>query len=135
MSAELVMDKKGLRNFGLIFGLILSVLFGLLFPWLFEYRHPYWPWYISIPVWALAIVVPGALQPFYVVWMKLGAVLGWINTRIILGIVFFLVVFPVSLLMRLFGNDPMRRRLDKNTETYRIKREAVPDKKHVERPF
>lgn len=135
MSTQIEIDNKGLRNFGLVFGLILTILFGLLLPWLLDHRFPYWPWYVAAPVWLLAAFIPAALLPFYRFWMKLGAVLGWINTRIILGIVFFIVVFPISLMMRMFGNDPMRRRIDNSIDTYRVKRESVPDKKHVERPF
>jgi len=42
--------------------------------------------------------------------VALGHVLGWINARIILGIVFFVVVMPIGLVMRLFGKDFLRMR-------------------------
>ena len=55
----------------------------------------------------LSAIAPSLLRPVYRGWMRLGEVLGWINTRIILTLVFFLVVTPIGLLMRLFGRSPM----------------------------
>jgi hypothetical protein len=55
----------------------------------------------------LAAVAPSLLRPVYRGWMRVGEVLAWINTRIILTLVFFLVVTPIGLLMRLFGRSPI----------------------------
>jgi NADH:ubiquinone oxidoreductase subunit 5 (subunit L)/multisubunit Na+/H+ antiporter MnhA subunit len=55
----------------------------------------------------LAAVAPSLLHPVYRGWMRVGEVLGWINTRILLTLVFFLVVTPIGLLMRLFGRSPI----------------------------
>ena len=57
---------------------------------------------------------------------ELGEVLAWINTRIILGVVFYGVVTPLGLLMRLFSRDPMRRQFDRAGESYRIPRVPRP---------
>ena len=54
--------------------------------------------------------------------MKLGHALGWINSRIILGLVFIIVVQPIAFIMNLFGYDPLRK--IKNAEdSYREKNE------------
>ncbi len=55
----------------------------------------------------LAAVAPSLLRPVYRGWMHVGEALGWLNTRIILTLVFFLVVTPIGLLMRLFGRSPI----------------------------
>ncbi len=55
----------------------------------------------------LAAVAPSLLRPVYRGWMRVGEALGWLNTRIILTLVFFLVVTPIGLLMRLFGRSPI----------------------------
>lgn len=55
----------------------------------------------------LAAVAPVLLRPVYRGWMRAGEALGWLNTRILLTLVFFLVVTPIGLLMRLFGRSPM----------------------------
>ena len=54
--------------------------------------------------------------------MALGHALGWINSRIILGLVFILVVQPIAFTMKLFGYDPLRKK--KNDESsYKEKNE------------
>ena len=128
------LGPKALRNFGLVFGTILVALFGLLFPWVFERAWPYWPWIVAAVFWAAALLYPAILGPVYRVWMKFGSVLGWVNTRLILGIMFYLVFLPVGLILKILGKDAMRRRQDVSAESYRIEREA-PDKDHVERPY
>ena len=65
--------------------------------------------------------------------MKIGHVLGWINTRIILGLVFFVMFAPIALLFRVFGRDPMVRRLDDNP-SYRKPSHHLP-RDRIEKPF
>ncbi len=65
--------------------------------------------------------------------MKFGHVMGFINTRILLGLVFYLILTPLGVLMRLFGWDPMQRRLGQNT-SYRVP-SRDKDQRHFERPF
>ena len=56
--------------------------------------------------------------------MKLGEILGWINTRIILGAIFFGVVTPMGLIRRMLGKDSMGRRRKSDAESYRVPRNA-----------
>jgi hypothetical protein len=53
------------------------------------------------------LLAPRALRPLHRAWMRLGAALGWLNTRVILTLVFFLVVTPTGLVMKLFGRSPL----------------------------
>lgn len=55
----------------------------------------------------LSAIAPSLLKPVYRVWMWIGEGLGWINTRILLTLVFFLVVTPIGIVMRLFGRSPI----------------------------
>lgn len=128
------LGKKELRNFGLITGAITVVLFGLLLPWLFEHAYPLWPWLVAGVLWLWALLWPAGLQPVFRGWMAVGHVLGWINTRIILAIMFYLLFLPVGVMLRLLGKDPMARKLDKAIASYRVTRTA-PKKDHVEKPF
>ncbi len=82
------LDRKGLRDFGLVTGAIVAALFGLFFPWVLERSIPIWPWVIAgvLAVWALA--APLTLKPVYRQWMMLGLLLSKITTPIILGAVF-----------------------------------------------
>jgi len=110
-----------MRNFGLMTGAILAVLFGLFLPWIFDQNLPIWPWIVSAILAFCALLLPLLLLPIYKVWMTVGHTLGWINTRIILGILFYALFLPVGLFMRLLGKDPLARKLHRERKTsYRI---------------
>lgn len=126
--------KLELRKFGLIFGAIVSVLFGLLLPWLFGYAWPVWPWIVAGVFWGWSVAAPNSMFFVYRIWLQFGHVAGWINTRIIMSILFYAVFFPVGMILRLLGKDPMNRNLDGNSPSYRITSTPI-DKDHFERPY
>jgi hypothetical protein len=128
------LDAAGYRKFGLVSSAIVVVLFGLAIPWLFSLNFPRWPWIFAGVLSSWALLIPSTLQPVYIVWMKFGNIMSWINTRIILGIVFYVLITPFGLIMRLFGKDPMRRKLDNSISSYRVnsKNEA---RENVEHPY
>jgi len=68
------------------------------------------------------LLIPNFLRPVHRVWMLLGNILGWINSKIILGLVYYVIVTPVRVFMRLCGHDPMNRKFDAKIETYRVMR-------------
>ncbi len=133
-------DKKTLREFGLVFASGLIIFFGLLIPWIFDRPWvwqdggAHWPWIGAAAFAATGLLLPVALKPVYIIWMKLGQVLGWINTRIILGVVFFLIFVPVALIFRVLGRDPMERKLDAGAASYRHPSEQLPHDR-MEKPF
>ena len=127
-------DKKELRQFGLIFATGMALIFGLFLPWLFEKPWPLWPWIVAGVFTSTALLLPPVLRPVFWLWMKFGHVLGWINTRIILGVTFLILFVPVGLVFHLFGKDPMRRKLDPAAKSYRIKSEHLP-RERMEKPF
>jgi hypothetical protein len=113
-------DVRQLRHFGFLVGGI----FGLigLWPLVWRYQNPrLWALALAVALVVPALVAPRILAPVYRVWMKLGEVLAWINTRILLGLVFYGLVTPMGLVMRLMGRDPMRRQLEPGGESYRIR--------------
>ena len=61
-----------------------------------------------MPAGILGILSPGLLLYPYRAWMNLGHILGWVNSRIILGLVFLIVLQPIALIMRILGHDPLR---------------------------
>ena len=127
------LTNDGLRRFGLLTSGMLILFFAVLIPWIWDLDHPVWPWATAVILGTVALVAPGRLGPVYRLWMRFAEVLGWINTRIILGLVFFLIILPVGLLMRLF-NDPMRRTTDADTLSYRVASHP-PKKENMEKPF
>ena len=82
----------------------------------------------------LGAVVPQSLKQVHRAWMKIGHVLGSINTRIILGIIYYLLITPMGLIMRLMGKDPMHRAMTQGVDTYRIVRAARP-RHHMKNQF
>jgi hypothetical protein len=139
MDTSHIPDAKELRSFGLVTGAIFAGIFGLLFPLIKLLRHgefhtPVWPWCILVVLGSWALVHPASLIHVHRPWMKMAEVLGWINTRIILGLLFFLVILPIGTIMRLLGNDPMARRFDRKMNSYRVNREP-PDREHMETPY
>ena len=126
--------KKELRQFGTVMGIFLVLFLGLLIPWVWEFPFPVWPWIAAAVFIGSALIAPVLLKPIYIVWMKLSHVLGWINTKILLTIVFYVIFLPIGMIMRLLGKDPMHRKFDKSTKTYRIKSKQ-PSVDHLEKPF
>lgn len=128
-------DKKQVRHFGFLFGVLFVFIFGIFIPWLASsVVLPKWPWFVGTFFILLTILAPMLLKPFFHLWMKFGLVMGFINTRIILFILFYLLIMPMGVLMRLLGKDPMNRKFDKQVVSYRIKSDAH-EKNHMENPF
>lgn len=118
-------DTKQLRSFGLIVGGIFAVI-GL-WPALVRGEEPrLWVLLLAGLLLVPALAVPRVLQPIYRIWMAIGHILGWINTRIILGVIFYAIFTPVAQAMRLMGKDPMRRRFEPEVDTYRVMRQSRP---------
>jgi hypothetical protein len=127
-------DKQELRKFGLIFAGMFILFFALLLPWIWDKPSPAWAWIVAAVFVITALVLPAALGPVYRLWMKIGHVLGWINTRIILGLVFFVIFAPVALFFKLLGKDPLKQRLDASASSYRIASEQPP-RDRMEKPY
>lgn len=128
------LDKNSLREFGLLIGTIIAVLFGVLLPMLRHHYRPVWPWIVAGILWSWAIVAPATLNPVYQIWMRIGLILGWIETRIVLGIVFYVLILPMGLMLRLFNQDSMTRRFEANLSTYRIPSKQR-SRESMEKPF
>lgn len=128
------LDRKGLRQFGLVTGGIVAGLFGLFFPWLLESALPSWPWVVFGILAFWSVGAPGTLRQVYRTWMRFGLLLSRITTPVVLGIVYFGVVTPMALVMRVAGRDPMARRFEKTIQSYRIPSRKVT-REHMEKPF
>ena len=103
-------SKKQLREFGFLIGLGFPILIGWILPAIGGHAFRTWTIWISIPALILGTSKPLFLLYPYKGWMELGNALGWINSRIILGFVFLVVLLPISLIMRAFGYDPLREK-------------------------
>lgn len=76
---------------------------------------------------------PTVLGPVYRLWMGLAQVLAWINTRIILSLLYYVMLTPVSLIMKMIGRDALKRRVDRSRSSYwHPKGEMKPAKERYE---
>jgi len=113
--------KKELCGFGLLVGAVFTGI-GM------------WPLLMRgevVRLWAMGLggalillggLSPGVLAPVHTVWMRMGHVLGWMNTRILLGVVYYGLVTPMGILFRLMGKDVMRQTSTQESTTYRVQR-------------
>lgn len=124
---------KTYRDFGWVIGGILLAI-------------ALWPLYKgAVPIWWLAgisggvlgasFLYPLALKPFYWIWMKIGGALGWLNTRILLGIIFYGIFTPIGLIMRLFGRDPLERKMKPNQSSYWKSHQSIEAKESMKYQF
>ncbi len=126
------MQYKEERQFGLVF----SGFFFIVAFW------PFWPIKPPEILWLAAMVVclffttflPKALSPLNRIWLAIGHGLGWINAKIILGFVFFFIVTPIGLFMKLLGRDILQRKLS-HSGSYWIKRDEEWDKQSMRNQF
>ncbi|HEY1372814.1 MAG TPA: SxtJ family membrane protein [Candidatus Binatia bacterium] len=127
------MSPKKLRSFGFIVGGI----FALIGVWPAAVHHaPARWWAIAAALCFLlpALLFPGALYWPHKAWMAFGHVMGAVNTRILLGIVFYGVITPLGVFRSWLGKDSMGRRSRPELESYRVLRTARPPR-HLKRQY
>ena len=124
MNLKHEISARELRKFGLALTILLLIIGYFRFIKTGAETLP-WLWGIAVFVLIFTILKPVILKPIFRIALLIGHVLGWINTRLILGIIFYLIFTPVSLVMRLTGYDPLNRSFKKDTDTYWIKREKI----------
>ncbi|MGE0200632.1 MAG: SxtJ family membrane protein [Candidatus Melainabacteria bacterium] len=126
-------NDKLLREFGLIFGGGVILLFGVIKPLISHHDVPSVPYYIGVTTILMGLILPQLLSPFYKLWMKFGDVMGAINSKIILGLLFFAVVLPIGLVMRQ-SKDPMNRKAKPGVSSYRIPSQKA-NIERMEKPY
>ena len=112
------------RSFGLVFFVVFLIV--ALWPLKYEEDIRLWSLVLSIIFFILGVLNSKLLTPLNKLWFKFGIFLGAIVSPIVIGIVFFLVVTPTSIIMRLLGKDLLKTNKIKSASTYWIKR----DKQH-----
>ena len=104
--------KKELRQFGITIGVVLGLL-GSWFLWR-DRDGGYLLLIIATLFLSLGLILPNLLKPLQKLWMTLAVLLGWLMTRIILIILFYLVVTPIGLLAKICGKDFLNRKFNRD---------------------
>ena len=132
-------DLRALKEFARTMIWAFPVIFMGILPWLFEQPIHWWPGVISAVLTLLYFGYPAGLYYPYRLWMAIASVLGWINTRLILGIAFFLLIMPIGLWMRFLGKLQYKTKISNSAgddnNSYWIKRTDKLDKNNLENPF
>jgi len=109
-------DRLSLRKFGITMGIAFLAITFLI---LIRHKHSVLPTAVlSAGFFVLGFISPNLLKPIYIFWMGIAFVLGWINTRIILAVIFYLIFVPTGLIMKLLGKDLLDTKIDKNKDSY-----------------
>jgi len=134
MQSKKDIDVKALRRFGFTLSIAIGLIFGILIPFLRHKPYAIWPWILAGLFFLWALIIPSTLKNFYKVWMKIGMFLGYINTTILLSIVFFVFMTPIGFIMKLFGYRPLNDKFNAKANTYRKQSIKMPDER-MEVPF
>ncbi len=108
-----------LRNFGLLVGTAFLAI-GL-WPLLRQADARIWAIILATVLILPAVVKPDWLRIPHAIWQKVGAALGWFNTRLILGILYMIAIVPIALILRISGKTPLQLKFDPNAASYREK--------------
>ena len=105
--------EKKLKEFGFLLAIGFPFLIGWFLPLISGHAFRTWTIWVAIPFLILSFFKPILLTYPYKFWMKLGHWLGWLNSGIILGIIFLLIVIPTSFIMKITGYDPLKKKIHK----------------------
>lgn len=120
-------ETKKLREFGYIFGIFIPIIFGVILPLIYGHSLRSLPLFFGLPFIFLGLFFPKKLNLIYIFWMKIGFILSWINSRLILFLIFIFVLLPISLIAKLFRYDPLKLRMNYLTSFREIRKESKLD--------
>ncbi len=134
MEVILKKEDKQYRNFGFLFAGMLAIVFGFTLPYLFEYSRPNWPFYLAAGLIVLSLFAPKLLVFVQTPWMKFASILGKINGSIILGLVFFGMITPYAIFLKIFKREPLKIKYNKTKDSYWSETSAN-GKSHMDKPY
>lgn len=109
-------SKKEIRSFGITFGIIFLIIAGFL------YYHEKYSFqlfiYLASSFFCLGFIFPIVLKPFYIVWMIFAVILGWLMTRVIISLLYYIIITPIGLFLRIIGKDLLDLKEQKNKKSY-----------------
>ena len=131
---QLKTADRDLRKFGLLVGGVFAA-FGLILLLRHKTHYPFFLWPGAALI-AFGALLPRALKYVYLAWMSVAFVLGFVISHLILGLFFFLIITPVGLVARIFGEDFLGLKLDRQAKSYWIPRaRRVKSAAEYERQF
>ena len=129
---EIPCTPKKIKSFGLILGGILLALAALGW-WKGRPSYPYWLASGAV-IFSAGAACPLILTPVYKAWMTVAMLIGWVLTRVILTILFYLILTPLGIINRFSGKNILSEKPG-NEDTYWIKRSGQKTKEQYENQF
>ena len=126
-------DKKELKKFGITIGgalLIISVF-------LFIYEKPSVPYFIGagLAFQIIAQIIPILFLPIQKIWMAFSVVMGFVMTRVILALLFYIIITPISFISKIFGKDFLSLKIEKDKKSYWNLRDEEYKQSSTEKQF
>jgi hypothetical protein len=122
-----------LKSFAITMSLAFPIIFMGILPFLFSAAVPKWPIYLSLLMTACYIFAPRLLYYPYLVWMHIASVFGFINTRVILALAYYLLIVPTGLVMK--WRKGLQYKQFSRQESAWVKRDQLPKKNNLKEPF
>lgn len=111
-------SKKKLRNFGVVVGFVTLLLTF----WLFNYKiftiYNIFFYSLGFSLVTFGLFSPKKLSLLYKIWMGIAFALGWIVSRFLLTIIFFIILTPIAIIAKIFNKQFLMLKFDKQKETY-----------------
>ena len=117
--------KSSNKSFGIVFFIVFLII--SIYPILNDENIRIWPLFPALIFLILGIKNSRILTPLNNAWFKFGLILGRIVSPIVMGIIFFAVVTPISFIMRIFGKDVLNLKYNKN-QSYWIEKRGPKSK-------
>ena len=130
---EQTITTKELKAFGLLMVWAFPLFIGIIAPWILGKGLQWWTLWVSLFFASLALLAPKLIYYPYKVWMFIAGIIGFINTRLILGFTFYFLIFPTGLVLRLFNKLHFKKK--NNSSSNYIKRTDKLTKEQLEKPF
>jgi len=118
------LSPKQLKKIANIFAIIFLLI--AFYPNFFTYPQKPWAFFSAIIFFLSGNLYPQIWQKPYLYWMKIGQILAFINTKILLFLVFFFIITPLSFFMKIFQKNSLYQKYPKNKKTYWVSRNTPP---------
>ena len=134
MSGKSDISKGELKKFAATFAIVFLVFAAIGY---FRATRVGWIFLVAaIFLIAMRQFAPEALRPVHAGWMKFASALGWLNTRVVLGLLFIVVFSPAGIVLRILRKDLLGLRVDRSASSYWVVREKRErDRRRSERLF
>ena len=126
--------KKDIRSFSVTFAIIFLIIAGFLY---YQEKDSFQLFiYLAGSFSFSGIILPIVLKPAYMIWMIFAVILGWFMTRVILSLLFYLIITPIGLFLRILGKDLLGLKEEKNQKSYwNMRNSEKEQKQNYEKQF